>query len=99
MCFVARSKFKMTPIYVKRWAIDSQEEDLSGLKYVDAVLDTNLGPDDVLVEMQAGSINYRDLVIGKVFPTPKSITRDERVFHTVTDIYNRGNYPWSLSQG
>ena len=89
----------MTPVPVKRWAIDSQEEDLSGLKYVDAVLDTNLGPDDVLVEMQAGSINYRDLVIGKVFSTPKSIPRDERVFHTVADTYDRESYPWSLSQG
>lgn len=56
----------MTSVSVKRWVIDSQNDDLSGLKYVDATLDTNLGPDDVLVEMRVGSINYRDLVIGKV---------------------------------
>lgn len=56
----------MTSVSVKRWVINSQNDDLSGLKYVDATLDTNLGPDDVLVEMRAGSINYRDLVIGKV---------------------------------
>lgn len=62
----------MSSIPVKRWVIDSQNEDLSGLKYVDATLATNLGPDDVLVEMRVGSINYRDLVIGKVTPATSS---------------------------
>ena len=56
----------MTSVPVKRWVINSQKEDLSGLSYEDAVLETTLGPEDVLVEMRAGSINYRDLVIGKV---------------------------------
>lgn len=59
----------MTSIPIKKWVIDSQNDDLSGLKYVDAALETNLGPDDVLVEMRVGSINYRDLVIGKVSPS------------------------------
>ena len=56
----------MGSIPVKRWIINSQKEDLSGLQYTDATLDTSLGPDDVLVEMRAGSINYRDLLIGRV---------------------------------
>ena len=56
----------MTSLPIKRWVINSQKEDLSGLSYEDAVLGVTLGPEDVLVEMRAGSINYRDLVIGKV---------------------------------
>lgn len=56
----------MTSIPVKRWTIESQKDDLSGLEYGDGALESNLGPDDVLVEMRTGSINYRDLVIAKV---------------------------------
>lgn len=87
----------MTPVPVKRWIIDSQDDDLSGLKYVDGVLGSEVGPDDVLVEMRAGSINYRDLVIGKV--NPPSLISQQCVSGRFTDLIPRESSVNSQSLG
>lgn len=50
----------------KAWTIESQNEDLSGLVLKDVEVQQELGEKDVLVEMKAASLNYRDLVICKV---------------------------------
>ena len=36
------------------------------LEYGSAPVSAELGPDDVLVELRAASLNYRDIVIAKV---------------------------------
>lgn len=51
------------------WTIQSQAEDLSGLILKDIVIPQDIGEHEVLVEMRAASLNYRELVIVKVRPT------------------------------
>jgi NADPH:quinone reductase-like Zn-dependent oxidoreductase len=58
------------------WQVQKQVDDLSGLVLVeDSKADRPLQDDEVLVEIRAASLNYRDLVIAKVcfharFPYP-----------------------------
>lgn len=51
-----------------RWVLDPNQAGLSSLRYEPTAEDKveNLGPEDVLVEMHAASLNYRDIVIAKV---------------------------------
>ncbi|KAI0127897.1 hypothetical protein BJ170DRAFT_393618 [Xylariales sp. AK1849] len=54
-----------------RWVLDLAQEGLSSLHYDTAVSPptaADLGPEDVLVEMRAASLNYRDLVITRGNP-------------------------------
>lgn len=48
------------------WSIDSQASDLSGLVLQNQRPVPELGDKDVLVELRAASLNYRDLVVAKV---------------------------------
>lgn len=49
------------------WRIQEQSDDLSGLAFSNTnLLQTQLDDDEVLVEMRAASLNYRDLVLAKV---------------------------------
>ena len=52
------------------WIIASQKEDLSGLVIKDTTSSRELGAHDVLVELRAASLNYRDLVVAKVSLMP-----------------------------
>ncbi|KAI9901118.1 hypothetical protein N3K66_002935 [Trichothecium roseum] len=45
------------------WRIASQSEDLSGLTLSQAPLTQSLKPGEVLVELRAASLNYRDIVL------------------------------------
>jgi len=56
----------MTQSTIQQWNVVSQEDDLSGLELQTKPAITELGPDEVLVELRAASLNYRDLVIAKV---------------------------------
>ncbi|KAK7222234.1 hypothetical protein V2G26_010237 [Clonostachys chloroleuca] len=47
------------------WSIDSQASDLSGLVLQNQRPVPELGDKDVLVELRAASLNYRDLVVAK----------------------------------
>lgn len=49
----------------RAWTIESQKDDLSGLVFKDVDLPRQLGEKEVLVEMKAASLNYRDLVACK----------------------------------
>lgn len=48
--------------------LDAAQEGLSSLRYEPAAASTadELGPDDVLVQMHAASLNYRDVAIARV---------------------------------
>lgn len=52
------------------WKLDSAQEGLSSLKYEPAfsAQAEHLGPEDVLVDFYATSLNYRDIAITKVSP-------------------------------
>ncbi|KAK0666415.1 putative alcohol dehydrogenase [Cercophora samala] len=49
----------------KKWILTGQEGYDASLELVDSEISTDVGPDDVLVQLQAASLNYRDLVIAK----------------------------------
>jgi NADPH:quinone reductase-like Zn-dependent oxidoreductase len=49
------------------WVIQKQTDDLSGLVLVKTASDASqLEHDEILVEMRAASLNYRDLVVAQV---------------------------------
>ena len=50
----------------KAWTIESQTKDLSGLVFKNVDLPQELGEHEVLVEMKAASLNYRELVAATV---------------------------------
>lgn len=50
----------------RNWAIECQTDDLSGLVLRNAEVPRELGEGDVLVELRAASLNYRDLVLATV---------------------------------
>lgn len=51
-----------------RWVLDEAQQGVSSLRFESnpASPSRNLGPEDVLVEIRAASLNYRDLAIAKV---------------------------------
>ena len=52
------------------WVIQKQTDDLSGLVLVKTASDASpLEHDEILVEMRAASLNYRDLVVAQVRPS------------------------------
>lgn len=55
------------PTHTARWTLPSQHG-IDSLRYEESAAIPNLKNDEVLVEMHAASINYRDLVITKVRP-------------------------------
>ena len=50
-----------------QWTLEAQEG-IESLKYEQTQATTDLGDQEVLVELRAASLNYRDIVITKVFP-------------------------------
>ena len=44
---------------------------MDNLDYGSAPVPAEVGPEDVLVELQAASLNYRDIVIAKVPTCPR----------------------------
>lgn len=55
----------MSPSTMKQWVVQDKEHDLDGLVYKDATV-PKVGENEVLVKLQAASLNYRDLIIPKV---------------------------------
>lgn len=55
----------MSPSTMKQWVVQDKEHDLDGLVYKDAAV-PKVGENEVLVKLQAASLNYRDLIIPKV---------------------------------
>lgn len=51
-----------------RWVLDEAQQGVSSLHFESspASPSSSLGPEDVLVEIRAASLNYRDLAIAKV---------------------------------
>jgi hypothetical protein len=57
---------KMAPGTARSLTISSQSEDLSGLVFRDAEIPQDLKDREILVELRAASLNYRDLVLATV---------------------------------
>lgn len=55
----------MSPATMKQWVVQNKENDFDGLVYQEAPV-PKVGEREVLVKLQAASLNYRDLVIPKV---------------------------------
>lgn len=55
----------MSPSTMKQWVVEDKERDFDGLVYKDADI-PKVGEHEVLVKLQAASLNYRDLTIPKV---------------------------------
>lgn len=55
-------------IDTSRWVLDEAQHGLSSLHYESSPPSpaSSLGPEDVLVEIRAASLNYRDVAIAKV---------------------------------
>lgn len=53
-----------------RWTLSSSGS-MDNLDYGSAPVPAEVGPEDVLVELQAASLNYRDIVIAKVPTCPR----------------------------
>lgn len=56
----------MAPATMKQWVVENKEKDFDGLVYQDAPV-PKVGENEVLVKLQAASLNYRDLIIPKVW--------------------------------
>jgi NADPH:quinone reductase-like Zn-dependent oxidoreductase len=57
---------EMAPAQMKQWTVLNKDNDFDGLSYGDAPI-PKVGDNDVLVKLHAASLNYRDLVIPKVW--------------------------------
>jgi NADPH:quinone reductase-like Zn-dependent oxidoreductase len=64
----------MLPTTTSRWTLKAQDG-LGSLTYEENAVVPDLGSEDVLVELHAASLNYRELVITKV-----------RIYFYITDI-------------
>lgn len=51
---------------MKQWTVLNKDNDFDGLSYGDAPI-PKVGDNDVLVKLHAASLNYRDLIIPKVW--------------------------------
>lgn len=51
---------------MKQWVVEDKEHGFDGLVYKDAAV-PKVGENEVLVKLHAASLNYRDLVIPKVW--------------------------------
>jgi NADPH:quinone reductase-like Zn-dependent oxidoreductase len=54
------------PKTTRQWVVKDTKSDFDGLQLQDKVDIPQLGENDVLVKIQAVSLNYRDLIIPKV---------------------------------
>lgn len=68
----------MAPATMKQWVVESKQKDFDGLVYQDAPVPT-VGENEVLVKLQAASLNYRDLIIPKVRFSRLGQTRKRRI--------------------
>lgn len=56
----------MAPTTMKQWTISDTKNGFEGLKFEDVAV-PRVGENEVLVKLHAASLNYRDLIIPKVF--------------------------------
>jgi NADPH:quinone reductase-like Zn-dependent oxidoreductase len=56
----------MSPSTMKQWVVEDKEHGYDGLVYKDAAV-PKVGENEVLVKLHAASLNYRDLIIPKVW--------------------------------
>lgn len=56
----------MSPATMKQWVVENKENGFDGLVYKDAPV-PKVGESEVLVKLHAASLNYRDLIIPKVW--------------------------------
>lgn len=62
----------MAPSTMKQWVVENKDNGFDGLVFKDAPIPT-VGETEVLVKLQAASLNYRDLIIPLVrMPTQYS---------------------------
>ncbi|KAI6785504.1 Zinc-type alcohol dehydrogenase-like protein -like protein [Emericellopsis cladophorae] len=72
----------------RAWVVDTQTEDLSGLVLKDLPLPESIGQNEVLVEIKAASINYRDVVMVKLGSSVNGLTQgDTVVTHLVPENF------------
>lgn len=57
----------MSPSTMKQWVVEDKNHDYDGLVYKDTAV-PKVGENEVLVKLHAASLNYRDLIIPKVWP-------------------------------
>lgn len=55
----------MAATTMKQWVVETKDKDFDGLVFKDAPV-PKVGENEVLVKLNAASLNYRDLVIPKV---------------------------------
>lgn len=55
----------MAPSTMKQWVVSDKENSFDALVYKDVPV-PKVGENEVLVKLQAASLNYRDLIIPKV---------------------------------
>lgn len=82
-----------------RWTLDGAQEGLSSLLYEPAASSQadQLGPEDVLVEVHAASLNYRDLAIIKVSLHSRGHSKQPpRSLATLTLILIKGKAPGTI---
>lgn len=56
----------MAPTTTAEYRVTGDAKDFSNLKYAESAEIPKLGDHDVLVKIEAASLNYRDLIIPKV---------------------------------
>lgn len=56
----------MTPTVSKQWILSRNDKDFDGLDFCETRI-PELGDGEVLVKLNATTLNYRDLVIAKVY--------------------------------
>lgn len=64
----------MAPTTMKQWVMQDIENGFDGLVYLDAPV-PKLGENQVLVKLHAASLNYRDLIILKVWHASTAASR------------------------
>lgn len=52
---------------MKQWVVQDKENDFDGLTFQQSAPTPKVGDNDVLVKLEAASLNYRDLIIPKVY--------------------------------
>lgn len=80
----------MAPTSTKQWTISDTKNGFDGLKFEDVAV-PRIGENEVLVKLHAASLNYRDLIIPKVFLRLLMRLRLE------TDFQTQGLYPFPIN--
>jgi NADPH:quinone reductase-like Zn-dependent oxidoreductase len=68
-CYTDLSASKMAST-MKQWIVQNKENDFDGLVFQQSAPIPKVGDNEVLVKLEAASLNYRDLTIPKVCNSP-----------------------------